>query len=208
MVTWNTNTEVSSIITYYPQDNSQDATDEVNVALVKGEHQLILRGLMPETTYNLIVKGRDKNGNEAISQTQTFTTATDTRPPMISDLHVEGMVIPPVSNTSEEPYAQLVITWTTDEPATAQVEFGEGTGTNYSQRTQQDSNLTYNHTVIISGLTPSKVYHFRAISQDKNNNTTTSIDSVTITPKSTENALNLVITNLQEAFGFLSSFKK
>jgi len=62
--------------------------------------------------------------------------------------------------------------------------------------------------VIISGLTPSKVYHLRAISKDKAGNIGNSIDTVTITPKATENALNLVITNLQEAFGFIGNLKK
>jgi len=68
--------------------------------------------------------------------------------------------------------------------------------------------LTFNHLVTISGLTPSKVYHLRAISKDKAGNIGNSIDTVTITPKATENALNLVITNLQEAFGFIGGLKK
>jgi len=68
--------------------------------------------------------------------------------------------------------------------------------------------LTFNHLVIISGLTPSKVYHLRAIAKDKAGNIGRSIDTVTITPKATENALNLVITNLQEAFGFIGNLKK
>lgn len=208
LVTWTTNTEVSSIVTYYPQANPSEARDEVNVALTKGEHRIIVRGLAPQTDYILVVKGRDKIGNEAISDTQRFTTATDTRPPQITDLHVEGAAIPPTTTTAQESTAQLIVSWNTDEPGTSQVEFGEGTGTTYSSKTQEDSNLTYNHLVIISGLTPSKVYHLRAISKDKAGNVGNSIDTVTITPKATENALNLVITNLQEAFGFIGGLKK
>lgn len=208
LVTWLTNTEVSSIVTYYPEGNSDDARDEVNVALTKGEHRMIIRGLAPQTNYILVVKGRDKIGNEASSDTQRLTTATDTRPPQITDLHVEGAAIPPTASTAQESMAQLIVSWNTDEPSTSQVEFGEGTGTTYSSKTQEDSNLTYNHLVIISGLTPSKVYHLRAIGKDKAGNTGNSIDTVTITPKTTENALNLVISNLQAAFGFLGGLKK
>ena len=207
-ITWTTNTEISSIVTYYPTGNTAGARDEVNVALTKGNHQIIVRGLLPQTDYYLVVKGRDKIGNEATSDVQKLTTATDTRPPVISELHVEGSNIPPVGSTAQQQTAQLIVSWNTDEPATSQVEFGEGTGTSYSQKTQEDSNLTLNHLVIISGLTPSKVYHLRTISKDTAGNVGNSIDTVTITPKATENALNLVITNLQQAFGFLQGFGK
>lgn len=208
LVSWTSNTEISSIVTYYPEGNVAAAKDEVNVALIKGEHKMIIRGLLPQTEYILVVKGRDKIGNEAGSDSQKLTTATDTRPPQIVDLHVEGSNVPPVSASGQDAKAQLVVSWNTDEPSTSQIEFGEGTGTSYAQKTQEDSNLTSNHLVIISGLTPSKVYHLRAISKDKAGNIGNSIDTVTITPKSTENALNLVITNLQDAFGFLGGLKQ
>ncbi|MGI5826094.1 MAG: fibronectin type III domain-containing protein [Patescibacteria group bacterium] len=208
LVTWNTNTEVSSIVTSYPLGNPGEARDDVNVALTRGEHRMIVRGLLPQTDYVLVVKGRDKIGNEAVSESHRFTTATDTRPPQISELRVQGSTIPPVASTAQESTAQLVVSWNTDEPATSQVEFGEGTGTTYSQKTQEETNLKYNHLVIISNLTPSKVYHLRALSRDKAGNLGQSIDTVTIAPKATENALNLVITNLQEAFGFLGGIKR
>lgn len=208
LVTWTTNTEVSSIITYYPEGKTGEARDEVSVTLTKGDHRMIVRGLLPQTDYLMVVKGRDKIGNEASSDSQRLTTATDTRSPQISELHVEGSNIPQVTQTAQEQTAQLIVSWNTDEPATSQVEFGEGTGTSYSQKTQEDSNLTFNHIVIISNLTPSKVYHLRSISKDKVGNVGNSIDTVTITPKATENALNLVITNLQGAFGFLGGMKK
>ncbi len=199
LVSWTTNTEISSIVTYYPLGNSQAAHDEVNVALTKGEHEIFLKGLDPKTTYQMLVKGRDIVGNEALSDVQTFTTATDTRPPELSEVQVEGSVLPSGSNSQQ--VAQLVVTWNSDKPATSQVEFGEGTGTTYSEKTQQDGNDTFNHLVIISNLTPSKVYHLRAISVDKYGNVGKSIDTVTIAPKATDNALNLVITNLEQAFG-------
>lgn len=207
LLTWTSNTEISSIVTYFPESDSGAAHDEVNVALVKGAHRMIIRGLLPQTNYSLIVKGRDKAGNEASSDIQRVTTAIDTRPPQVVDLKIEGANTPISTSTSQDQLAQLVVTWTTDEPSTSQVEFGEGTGTSYSQKTQEDSNLTTNHLVIISGLTPSKVYHMRAISKDKAANEGKSVDTVSITPKATENALNLVIQNLQEVFGFLGKLE-
>lgn len=200
LISWTTNTETSSIITYYPENNPAEARDEVNVSLINGAHKMLLRGLKTQTTYALIVKARDAIGNEVSSDINRFTTSTDTRPPLISDLKIEGGVI---KSGDGSQLAQLIVSWNTDEPATSQVEYGEGTGTNYSQKTQSDTNLTYNHLVVISGLQTSKAYHLRAISTDQTGNTVNSIDNVTITPKATDNALDLVISNLQEAFGFL-----
>lgn len=206
LVSWTTNTETSSIATYYPEGQPSQARDEVNVNLQKGEHRIIIRGLLAETPYLLVVKGRDKAGNEAASDAQRLTTATDTRPPQISGLKVEGNV--QVSASSSEGVASLVVNWTTDEPSTSQVEYGEGTGTTYSQKSQEDSNLAQNHVIIITGLTPSKVYHLRALSKDKASNLSQSVDTVNITPKATENALNLVISNLQQVFGFLGALQQ
>jgi len=59
----------------------------------------------------------------------------------------------------------------------------------------------------LSGLVPSQVYHLRALSQDGTGNPATSIDLVTIAPKATRSALDLVIKNLSEVFGFVSSIQ-
>lgn len=200
LVSWTTNTEVSSIVTYAPSSNPTDTKDEVNVALIKGVHRVLIKSLLPETPYTIVVKGRDRAGNEAQSDPQRITTATDTRPAELTDLNVEPSI---ALSQNKEATAQLVISWNTDEPTTSQVEFGEGTGSTYSQKSQEDKNLTFNHVVVVSNLNTSKVYHLRAISRDKAGNVANSVDTVTITPKASDNALNLVITNLGEVFGFL-----
>lgn len=202
LVSWDTNTEVSSIVTYYPQSDPGSSKDEVDVKLKRGTHQMLIKSLNTKTPYLMVVKGRDKIGNEAVSDTQKFTTASDTRPPQISNLGIEGSSIQKTKE-GQASTSQIVVSWNTDESSTSQVEFGEGTGNTYSQRTQEDSNLTYNHLVVISGLTPSKVYHLRVISKDESGNVSRSIDTVTITPKATDNALDLVVGNLRDVFGFL-----
>ncbi len=202
LVSWATNTETSSIVSYYPEGSPEGTLDEVNVKLQKGEHKVLLRNLLPQTPYVLIVKGLDKAGNEAASDPQRFTTATDTRAPQVTDVNVEGMVSARKSdNTESQSEAQIIVSWTTDEQSTSQVEYGEGTGTTYSQKTQEDTGLVTNHTVIISGLTPSKVYHLRIISRDKAGNVGNSVDTVAITPKATANALDLVVTSLRSILG-------
>lgn len=201
-VNWESNTSISSIVTFAPVSNPEHARDAVDIKLVNGEHSMVIPGLIPETPYTLTVKGRDHIGNEAVSEPINFTTATDTRPPYVYDLIVESTNATQTGDNSGDPSSQLVVSWTTDEPATSQVEYGDGTGASYSQLTQEDTTLSYNHLVIISGLSPSKVYHLRGISKDSAGNESRSIDTVTITPKAADNAFDLVISNLREVFGF------
>ncbi len=205
VITWQSNTEISSIISYYPRNNPALQRDQVDIQLIEGEHQMVLRGLLPETNYVLRVRGRDIIGNEALSDNISFTTATDTRPPQIANLSVEGTSSTQLrgDNESAAYSVQLVVSWDTDEPSTSQVEYGEGTGSNYSQVTPEDSSLTFNHVVVLNGLSPAKVYHLRVISKDSEGNEIRSADKVKITPKINEGALDLVIGNLREVFSFL-----
>jgi hypothetical protein len=203
LITWTTNTKVSSIITYYPlgeMNNKQDSTD---IHFVTGNHQMIIAGLLPKTPYGLIINGRDTLGNQVTSDPQDFTTATDTRPPYISNISIEGATVPVSGSLNQASTSQLVVTWTTDKLSSSQVEYGEGTGNTYPQVTNQDGNLTLNHLVVISNLTPSKVYHLRVLSKDGDGNISTSIDNVAITPKAAGSALDIVTSTLAQIFGSL-----
>lgn len=198
LVTWMTNTPTSSIATYYPTNAPALVRDEVNIVL-STNHRVMIKGLSADTAYTLIIKGRDKGGNEAASIPQSFTTAFDSRAPEISNLTTELSI----QGNGEEATAQVVISWETDELSTSQVIFGDGSSGPMSNKTQVDSSQTYTHLVVIPNLVPSKVYHFKALSTDKTNNTGESLDTVVITPKATQSALNLVVGNLSQAFGFL-----
>ena len=201
LVTWESNTSISSIVTYYPVTAPGAAKDEVNLALKSGKHQMIIYDLDSQTTYGILIKGKDAVGNEAVGEFQQIATSADSRPPQISDLRVEGEIL----GVGEESTAQLLVSFNTDEPASAQIEFGEGSGSTYSQKTQEDASLTSHHIVVISGLTPSKVYHLRALSKDQYSNVGESVDKVVITPKATDNALDLVVSNMSLIFGFLGT---
>ena len=202
LISWESNTEVSSIINFYPENNPSAVQDEVDLDLIQGEHKMQISGLVPETPYILVAKGRDAMGNEGQSDPQKFTTSTDSRPPKITNIKIESTIVTS-EGVSEDSTAQLIVSWDTDEPSTSQVEFGEGTGISYAQKTQEDLNMTSNHLVIISNLTPSKVYHLRVISDDYAGNEGVSGDNVTITPKASKSPLELIINNLMDIFGFL-----
>jgi hypothetical protein len=199
---WTTNTTLSSIVTYYPTGQSEAARDQITLALKKS-HEVILGNLKDDTEYTLLIKGRDSAGNEATYPPYKVQTAVDFRPPEILNMNVESTII----GIGDDARAQVIVSWDTDELSTTQVEYAQGTGSTYSQTTQEDTSLTTNHVVTITGLSPSKIYHLRAVSKDKGGNITQSDDTVTITPKSTKDALNLVIDNLSKTFGFLKGVK-
>jgi hypothetical protein len=208
IILWDSNTEVSSVLTYYPEGDRSQTKDEINASLVTGRHRMVARNLLPERRYVFLVSGRDKAGNETKAEQFLYTTLADTRPPVILGVKAEGTSSTNSKDNENTKMSQLIITWKTDELSTSQIEYGEGSNSSYPQKTQEDGNLTLNHAAIISNLTPSKVYHFRVISKDKAGNVGKSIDNVTITPKSTGDALDLVVTNLSQVFSFVGNIKR
>ena len=66
------------------------------------------------------------------------------------------------------------IAWTTDEPASSQVEYG--LTASYGSTTASDTNMVTSHSVTLSGLSPSTTYHYLAVSLDKAGNKATSLD--------------------------------
>lgn len=67
-----------------------------------------------------------------------------------------------------------LVTWTTDEPASSQVEFGATTA--YGRKTALSSTLTTSHRVTVSGLTPNTQYQFRPLSRDRAGNEQTGVN--------------------------------
>ena len=106
------------------------------------------------------------------------TIAADTTAPVISAVTAGGITT-----------GSATITWTTDESSDSQVEFGLTSA--YGTATTLDAAMVQSHSVGLSGLTVSTVYHYRVLSRDAaanpatgadNTFTTTSGGSVPITP--------------------------
>ena len=75
---------------------------------------------------------------------------------------ISGVSVSNITTTS------ATITWTTDEPATSQVEYG--LTMTYGNSSSVDSSLVETHTVLLSGLIPNTTYHYRVKSEDKSGN--------------------------------------
>lgn len=196
-IAWETNVDTDTIVEYAPEGESFQ--EEANSELVK-THEIILSDLQDNTVYQFRAKGRDQYGNVETSEILKYDTPFDTRPPKISEISLETAIL----GTGKEATSQIIISWKTDEIATSQVEYGEGVGgSSYTNKTVEDGTMTNSHVVIISDLTPSKSYHLRVISKDGAANETKSEDNVIITGRATESVFDLILTNLQEIFGWL-----
>jgi len=88
----------------------------------------------------------------------------DTTPPVIS-----GVAVSAIGQTT------ATISWTTDEPATTQVDYGPTSA--YGTTTPLNTSLTTSHSQILSGLTASSTYHYRVRSVDAAANVAASVDA-------------------------------
>jgi hypothetical protein len=199
MFSWDSNTEVNSIVRYRPSDSNKEM-DKVDMEYILGLHEMEISGLQPETEYIAYIEGIDQLGNKAVSEQIRFTTKTDTRPPKIFNVKVEEDLISRAVQTDKSRSAQLILTWETDEPATSRVEFGEGSMGVYSSSSKIDQELRTKHLVILSGLTPSKVYSLQIVSADKVENTSKYGPLVSVTQKSNNTVLETVFTTIADIF--------
>jgi uncharacterized repeat protein (TIGR02543 family) len=133
---------------------------------------------IPSSGYTFDYWGGDASGSSATititmasdkSVTAHFKTV-DTTPPVISGVRVSD-----ITETS------ATITWTTDEPATSQVEYD--TTSAYGLSSALDTTLVTSHSISLSGLEPNTTYHFRVKAKDKAGNEALSVDYTFTTSK-------------------------
>ncbi|MEK7068886.1 MAG: FN3 associated domain-containing protein, partial [Patescibacteria group bacterium] len=96
-------------------------------------------------------------------------TPTDTTAPVISAIS-SGTPLP----------TSATITWTTNESANSQVNYGLTTA--YGSNTTLNPSLTTAHSAVITGLTAGTTYHYRVRSADASSNLSVSTDHTFITP--------------------------
>jgi len=115
-------------------------------------------------THTLVVKATDAEGNVGASSSVSFIySIPDTTPPTISAI-----------STSSITQTTATVAWTTNEAADSQVEYG--TTTSYGTSTTLNATKVTSHSVGLSGLTASTLYHYRVKSKDAAGNLATSAD--------------------------------
>jgi hypothetical protein len=197
-VFWNTNIPTTSGVEYFPALGGQ--SKETGSFKMLLEHSIAINDLADATDYQLYAKSSDEVGNTAVSELLTFRTGVDTKPPKISSIKTQTSI----QGTGDDAAVQVVITWTTDEPATSQAAYSPGmAGSVYANTSKTDSRFVTTHMVVIDGLEPSSAYHFRVLSKDKAGNEGKSKDSLFLTDESKKPVLELIIAGLQRRIGWL-----
>jgi hypothetical protein len=116
----------------------------------------------------IAVNPHDVAGNVlAPSQSPTFGGPPPPPPPPAEPV-ISGVDATATSATAG------TVTWTTDEPASSEVDYG--TTTAYGSSSPTDAALVTSHTVSLSGLQPATTYHYRVTSTDGGGNTARSAD--------------------------------
>ena len=116
----------------------------------------------PEPTAEPAPKQPEPTAEPAPKQPEPTKEPADTDPPSVSGVGAVDVGM-----------NAATITWTLDELATGQVEYG--TTTDYGAKTQKETSFDYTtHRQRLTGLEPDRTYHFRVISQDQAGNTVTS----------------------------------
>ena len=117
-----------------------------------------------EGSHAFEVKAVDNSGNQGTAAMLNFVCVSpDTTAPVIS-----GVASTSITTSG------ATVSWTTNEAATSQVEYGQTTS--YGSSTTLDPNLVTSHSVNLSGLTANTTYHYRVISKDSSGNSATSGD--------------------------------
>ncbi len=101
----------------------------------------------------------------------TFVTSSPTSQ---VEIGTGDFIVPLITGVaSTQTTTTATVTWTTNEPATSQVIYGT---TPYTATTTLDTTLATSHSVALTGLSPSTLYHFAVVSQDAAVNQATSSD--------------------------------
>jgi len=113
-----------------------------------------LTGLIPGMTYYYKAKAAGNTG-AVYGEEKSFTTVDDTAP-VISLLNC--------STTA----SVATITWTTNEAATSQIDFG--LTEDYGDTTGWSADLVTSHSICLVDLSPDSTYHYRIICRDASRN--------------------------------------
>lgn len=169
-VTWTTDEAADSQVEYGTSPGVYGFATTINPALVTS-HSVPVAALSSSTTYYYRVKSRDLAGNLRTSGEGSFLTP-DTLGPVISSIAAGSLT-----------ETTATITWTTNEPADSQVEYGPTSA--YGATSALNATPVTSHSVPLTGFTRGQLVHYRVKSRDAAGNLTTSGDSTFTTPDTT-----------------------
>jgi hypothetical protein len=164
-VTWNTSYAANSKVDYgtttaYGQSVSTLSTYSTT-------HRITLPGLTPNTVYHFHItscsSSNSCNTSDPDRQQRTASASNDTTPPFMTNILISAS-----SN-------QATISWdTTNEIADSQVEWGTTVTYGSAGSPLFDPTLKTNHTLVMTGLSPTTTYYYVITSKDAAGNSSNS----------------------------------
>jgi fibronectin type 3 domain-containing protein len=143
-------------------------------------------GLSASTIYRYRVLAVDAAAN--LSAYSTAANATTQAPPDVTPPTISNVALSGVTTSG------VTVTWTTNESADTQVDYGLTTG--YGQSSTLNATLATTHSATVSGLSPGTSYHYRVKSRDAAGNLASSADNVFTTTAAPDTTAPNVPTGL------------
>ena len=161
IVTWSTDVPANTRLAYGTTTALGQLTPADSTAVTS--HGVTLAGLASGTTYYYVAESTAGNGATGYSSILSFTTTG-----------VAVAAAPVISNVTTTNISgnSATITWTTSQPATAQVSYG--TTTSYESSSSLNSTLQTTQSVTLTGLTAGTTYNYAIISANASGASTTS----------------------------------
>jgi hypothetical protein len=195
---WRTTTPTKTVL--YLTNLQTGQTRELEDRSFLLSHEYTVNKLVPTGSYSVQVVAENELGERLGSQSLSFSTFVDKKPPLITDLKTNTSIL-----AGKENKVQAIISWKTNKPATSKVlyEVGVGEGDEFALSSVLNQSYSYDHVVVISGLVPGQIYRLRAESIDGQSNTVYSSDRTLMTPRSKESIVDVIIENFEQTFNFL-----
>jgi phosphodiesterase/alkaline phosphatase D-like protein len=194
-ISWDTNVETETIINW---GKTASYGEKKGISGMSKVHEIKVDNLEDNQEYHYQILAKDEAGNEVADEDKVIRTPLDKEGPKIENVKLDVLPMGESDNTG-----QVIISWTTNKPATTMVEYDEGViGGKYSLSTVEDKSLNTSHTVIIKDLKPATSYHYRIVSKDKRLNTSLSQDFTFVTPTKEKSILQLIIKSLEDTFAW------
>jgi hypothetical protein len=184
----------------YVDPNSADNSGFQGLTEMATEHKITLKNMTSGIAYSIKVKVRDENSNETEEDFPGFTTAIDTTPPVIDNVHTDSAL-------TQTNNVQTIVTWKTDEESTSSLIYREGRA-GEEKEVKNSDNLSTNHVIVVTTFKPGTVYNFRVKSIDASGNTAISDYFSFLTPSTKANIIQIITSNFLSIFGWTSKVGK
>ena len=158
-VVWTTSTPADSRVEYGLTESCDDGA--VSLPDLVTDHEVSVEGLSFGTTYYYRARSVDECGCEVVSDVLSATTVPEA-------VRIIAVSLLDVTSTT------AAVRWWTNVPSTSQIVYG--TTPSYGLSSPFEADLMTSHLVVLDGLSPETLYHFRTLSVDSEGREASSAD--------------------------------